>query len=214
MIPTDHAPHRAPGTGAPPWPELLTAATARCLGALAAGSAEDWSRPAGDVDWSCRRTLDHLALGLVGYAGLLVARPTDRYVSLFASLDEQAPVGVCLEGVGIAAALLTGTVRQTPAGVRAWHPWGHADAAGFAAMGVAELTLHTYDITRGLGLPWAPPAEFAAAVLDRLFPDAPHGHPPADTLLWCPGRGALPGLPRRAEWRWDGTVRPPAGPTG
>ncbi|MEU2657113.1 maleylpyruvate isomerase N-terminal domain-containing protein [Streptomyces sp. NPDC007325] len=186
---------------------MLAAATDDCLAALLAGAGQDWSRPARDLDWTCRATLDHLALGLTGYTGLLVARPRDRYVTLFASLDPQAPVPACLEGLRIAASLLASTVRDTPPGVRAWHPWGHSDPAGFAAMGITELVVHTYDITRALGVAWTPPDGLAAAVLGRLFPDAPRGHGPADTLLWCTGRVPLPGLPRRAEWQWDGGVR-------
>ncbi len=78
-------------------------------------------------------------------------------------------------------------------------------------MGVAELLLHTYDVTRALGLAWSPPDELAAPALARLFPDAPAvaGDAPADVLLWRTGRGDLPGRPRipAGAWRWDGRVR-------
>ncbi|MDW6060291.1 hypothetical protein SAZ11_22710 [Streptomyces sp. FXJ1.4098] len=190
---------------AAPWPELLSAAADDCLTALLTTADQDWSRPAHGLDWTCRATLDHLALGLTGYAGLLIARPQDRYITLFASLDPAAPVPACLEGIRIAASLLTSTVRDTAGQVRAWHPWGHSDAAGFAAMGIIELLVHTYDITRALGLPWAPPDGPVGAALARLFPGAPAGNSPFDTLLWCTGRIPLPGRPRRAEWQWDGT---------
>lgn len=190
-----------------PWTELLTAATDDCLAALLVGAGQDWSRPAHGLDWTCRQTLDHLALGLTGYTGLLVSRPDDRYITLFASLDPQASVPACLDGLRIAASLLTSTVRDTGPEARAWHPWGHSDAAGFAAMGITELAVHTHDIARALDLSWTPPAPLATAVLDRLFPDAPSGHDPSDTLLWCTGRVPLPGLPRRTDWQWDGTVR-------
>ncbi|GAA3153040.1 hypothetical protein GCM10010466_50050 [Planomonospora alba] len=186
------------------WPDLLPAVADECRAVLLEGAGRDWSRRAGDLDWTCRQTLDHLALGLVGYAGLLIARPRDRYITLFASLDSRAPVPACLEGVGIAASLLAATVRDTAADVRAWHPWGHSDAAGFAAMGITELSVHTHDIARGLGLSWTPPGGASAAVLARLFPDAPSGHDPSATLLWCTGRIPLPGLPRRTAWRWHG----------
>ncbi|SHE96119.1 maleylpyruvate isomerase N-terminal domain-containing protein [Streptoalloteichus hindustanus] len=189
------------------WPELLLATATECTDVLARGADQDWSRDAGDLDWSCRTTLDHLALGIVGYAGLLVARPTDRYITLFASLDPQAPVPACLEGIRIAATLLASTVRETAPEVRAWHPWGHSDRAGFAAMGVTELVVHTHDITRTLGFDWTPPDELCAPAVARIFPDAPTGHGPAETLLWCTGRLALPGLERRQAWQWDGTVR-------
>lgn len=156
---TTHLPPHptAPATTVP-WTDLLAAATDDCLAALLKGADQDWSRPAHALDWTCRQTLDHLALGLMGYTGLLIARPDDRYITLFASLDPQAPIPACLDGLRIAASLLTSTVRDTTAEARAWHPWGHSDATGFAAMGITELAVHTYDITRALGLSWAPPA--------------------------------------------------------
>ncbi|MCG5220367.1 maleylpyruvate isomerase N-terminal domain-containing protein [Streptosporangium soli] len=196
-----------PPATAVPWTDLLSTATEECLDALLDVADQDWSLAARDLDWTCRHTLDHLALGLIGYAGLLIARPRDRYITLFASLDPQAPVPTCLEGVRIAASLLTSTVRDAAADARAWHPWGHSDATGFAAMGITELAVHTYDITRAFGRSWVPPDDIGSAVLDRLFPDAPSGHGPSDTLLWCTGRIPLPELPRRATWQWAGAVR-------
>ena len=89
---------------------------------------------------------------------------------------------------------------------RAWHPNGTSDPEGFAAMGVVEMLVHTYDITRGLGLEWTPPSELSAPVLARLFPGAPPGNP-SGVLLWCTGRAALPNRPRLDRWRWDSTVR-------
>ncbi|WP_223189982.1 maleylpyruvate isomerase N-terminal domain-containing protein [Streptomyces sp. TRM68416] len=189
------------------WSGLLTATAQECLAVLHERAGRDWTRPAHGLDWTCRQTLGHLALGLTGYAGLLIARPQDRYVALHASLDPEASVDVCLEGVGIAASLLARTVDSTPGDVRAWHPWGHSDSSGFAAMGAVELALHTYDITAALGTPHPPSDSLAEAVLSRLFPEAPPGHRPCDTLLWSTGRAALPGLGRRSAWQWDGTVR-------
>ncbi|MFD8825613.1 hypothetical protein ACFV1C_25090 [Streptomyces sp. NPDC059605] len=203
--PTETAPARP--AAAPRWTELLAATADDCLAVLREEAGRDWSRPAHGLDWTCRQTLDHLALGLVGYAGLLIARPVDRYVTLFASLDPHAAVPDCLDGLRIASSLLVSTVRDTAADVRAWHPWGHSDAVGFAAMGITELAVHTYDVTRALGVPRTPPDRTSAAVLARLFPEAPTGHRPSATLLWCTGRAPLPGLPRRTDWRWDGTVR-------
>ncbi|MDA0565511.1 hypothetical protein LG943_14470 [Streptomonospora sp. S1-112] len=196
-----------PADAAQSWPRLLAAAADVSLDGLLAAADRDWSRPARGLDWSCRQTLDHLALGLLGYAGLLISQPRDRYVTLFGSLDPQAPIPGCVDGLRIAVAILARTVADTPEDVRAWHPWGHSDPVGFAAMGVTELLVHTHDITRSLGSAWAMPDDLSAAVLARLFPDAPHGHAPADTLLWCTGRTALPGLGRRTAWQWDGRVR-------
>ncbi|MGW7192781.1 GNAT family N-acetyltransferase, partial [Streptomyces sp. NPDC054838] len=78
-------------------------------------------------------------------------------------------------------------------------------ADGFAAMGAAELLLHTHDIRRGLGAAdRAGSARTSALVLDRLFPHAPRSAA-ADawgSLLAATGRADLPDLPRRRDWRW------------
>ncbi|MFE3199906.1 hypothetical protein [Embleya sp. NPDC059237] len=212
---TQGAGHGAPATEAPTWSDAVTRATATCLDVLARAAATTptadpsaWHRLA-DEQRSARQLLDHLALGLVGYTGLLIARPTDRYITLFASLDPQAPIDACLDGLRIAGTLLATTVRHAPPEARAWHPWGHADRTGFAAMGVVELLMHTHDITRALGIAWTPPDGLAGPALTRLFPDAPPGPAPAATLLWCTGRGELPGRPRvsAGAWNWDGRVR-------
>lgn len=65
-------------------------------------------------------------------------------------------------------------------------------------MGVAETLLNTHDITQGLRMPWRPPSPLRAAVLSRLFPDAPPGDP-VQILLWSTAfnLGARPTPPRR-----------------
>ncbi|MDT0452085.1 maleylpyruvate isomerase N-terminal domain-containing protein [Streptomyces hesseae] len=189
------------------WPELVTAAAADSTAALEKGAGQDWSRRATELDWNCRETLSHIALGVVGYAGLLIAQPTDRYITLFSSIDSHAPVPAALEGIRIAGRLLSTTVRDAAPEVRAWHPYGHSDGPGFAAMGVLEMVVHSRDIALTLGIDWTPADELCAPVVERLFPDAPTGFGPAETLLWCTGRIALPGLERRVGWRWDGRVR-------
>jgi hypothetical protein len=178
-----------------------------CATVLNKGADLDWSLLAGDLEWTCRDTLDHIALGVLGYAGLLIDRPTDRYITLFGSLDPAASIPACLSGLRIASTLLATTVRDAPAEVTAWHPWGHADRAGFAAMGVLETVVHTYDIARTFGFGWEAPAEVSAPVVERLFPQAPTGADPWSTLLWCTGRVALPGHERQTTWRWWGSPR-------
>ncbi|MGW6915738.1 maleylpyruvate isomerase N-terminal domain-containing protein [Kitasatospora sp. NPDC054939] len=189
------------------WPTLLTATAGATTGALAGAADADWSQRPPGSDWTARATLDHLALGLLGYAGLLTARPTDRYITLFGSLDPAAPIPHCLEGVRIAGSLLATVVRDTEPEARAWHPWGPSDGPGFAAMGTVELLVHTHDLARGLGLDWTVPDDLAAPAVARLFPDAPSRD--AAGLLWSTGRTALPDHPRKAPgaWSWDGRVR-------
>lgn len=73
------------------------------------------------------------------------------------------------------------------------------DPSGFAALGVNETLVHTWDITEGLGIDWQPPEALCRAVLARLFPDAPVGDPD-QALLWSTGRTDLPGRPRPTFW--------------
>ncbi|TDB81689.1 maleylpyruvate isomerase N-terminal domain-containing protein [Micromonospora sp. KC721] len=189
------------------WSSLVSSAASECTQVLEKAIDQDWSRNAAGLEWTCRQTLDHMALGVVGYAGLLIAQPADRYITLFASLDPRAPIPACLEGLRIAGTVLARAVREATPDVRAWHPWGHSDGPGFAAMGIVELVVHTHDIARALGLDWVPPDGLCGPAVERLFPDAPAGHAAVDTLLWCTGRIALARAGRREQWQWHGRVR-------
>ncbi|MFD8318120.1 maleylpyruvate isomerase N-terminal domain-containing protein [Kitasatospora purpeofusca] len=184
----------------------LAEATA-VLGPAAGTGGPDWGAPAGPLEWSCRDTAAHIAHDLLAYAGQLAARPTDRYLPLDLTVRPDAGPAEVLTVVTAAAHLLATALDAAPPELRAWH-YGPCDPAGFAAMGVAETLLHTHDITLGLGLDWRPPERLAAAVLARLFPDAPAGEP-VDVLLWCTGRGELDGRPRRTSWVWRAAVGQP-----
>ncbi|MEU1424637.1 maleylpyruvate isomerase N-terminal domain-containing protein [Kitasatospora sp. NPDC005751] len=168
------------------------------------GDGPAWAAPAGPLEWSCRETAVHLAHDLLAYAGQLAARPATGYLPLDLTVRADAPPEDVLAVVTACGHLLATALDAAPPDLRAWH-YGPCDPAGFAAMGVAELLLHTHDIALGLGLPWRPPAGLCAAVLARLFPDAPPGGSTA-VLLWCTGRGELNGRPRRASWSWRAAV--------
>jgi hypothetical protein len=83
-------------------------------------------------------------------------------------------------------------------------PFGVADPERFAAaVGVAEVLLHSHDVCAGLGVGFKPPAGLCRRVLDRVFPDAPTDTEPWLTLLWATGRSELPGHARVIGWHWD-----------
>ncbi|MFF5055157.1 maleylpyruvate isomerase N-terminal domain-containing protein [Micromonospora sp. NPDC000663] len=164
----------------------------------------DWSVPAGTLTWSCWTTAAHVAHDLLAYAGQVAASADDGYLPYDLRVSPTARPAQVLTVVRACAGLLATAVDAAPPDARAWH-FGPCDPAGFAAMGVAETLLHTYDITVGLGVPWQPPPELSTLVLRRLFPDAPTGTAP-DVLLWMTGRGELPGRARRTSWSWRAAV--------
>ncbi|MET8755315.1 GNAT family N-acetyltransferase [Streptomyces sp. NPDC004667] len=185
----------------------LAAAVSATVRALRAVAHLDWSAPAAGLEWSCRETAVHLAGDLTGFAAQLAGRVTGSYLPLAVGAAPGTPPGALVDLVGASGLLLAAAVRAARPDDRAWHPAGSAGPGGFAAMGTAELLLHTHDVLHGLGVThWRGEDPAAALVLDRLFPHVPRSGPdaPWKTLLAATGRAAFPGLPRRRTWRWYG----------
>ncbi|MER7701273.1 maleylpyruvate isomerase N-terminal domain-containing protein [Kitasatospora sp. NPDC097605] len=223
---TTDGPAPADPTAAGPTPDDLAAVLRLAVNTLRAAPADaDWSRSAGALDWDCWNTVEHLADDLLAYAAQLGPErpPRDRYVpfvsrrpfpggpnSFVFARREDGPQGL-LEVLEASGGLMVAIARTRTPEVRAFHPWGLADPAGFVAMSLVETLVHLHDVAEGLGLPWEPPAEACRRTLARLFPDVTPD--PADdpwpTLLWATGRAALPGRPPRTDWRWYADVREP-----
>ncbi len=184
--------------------EDVNDAVTAMLRVLGPRTTDDWTVRAGTLEWTCWQTAAHVGHDLLAYAGQLAARPTDGYLPVDLTVRPSASPADVLQAVTACGGLLSSALATADPAVRAWH-WGPCDPTGFAAMGVAETLLHTYDIARGLSVDWLPPAGPSAAVLDRLFPAAPPGDP-ARVLLWCTGRGDLDGLPRRTSWVWEAAL--------
>ena len=159
-----------------------------------------WQAPAGSLEWSCWTTAAHVAHDLASYAGQVAARATAGYLPFDLVIAPEASPREVLGVVSACGRLLSTTVAHAGAGPVAWH-WGMSDAAGFAAMGVAEALVHTYDITQGLGVAWSPPQPLCELVVARLLPDAPPGRA-SEILLWATGRADLEGHPHIGEWVW------------
>ncbi|MGW3949624.1 GNAT family N-acetyltransferase [Streptomyces sp. NPDC004752] len=201
--------------------EQVDEAVAGCVATLRTAVDRDWTAVrAGRLDWSVRRTAVHVASDLIAYAGQLAGRAQHAYVPFDITLDGEGDEGMdaadntgVLQVIETTGVLLAGTVRTTPREVRAFHPYPFrsADRAGFAAMGIAEVLLHTHDMAEGLGLPYEPPAELAESVLTCIFPQVQPGSAPWPTLLWATGRGELPGRAPVTDWRWCNNLVVPAG---
>ncbi|MFE9692210.1 maleylpyruvate isomerase N-terminal domain-containing protein [Micromonospora sp. NPDC005806] len=182
----------------------VRAAAAEMVRVLGPSGDRDWTVRAGDLEWSCWTTAAHVAHDLLAYAGQVTGRPADGYLPFDLRVRADATPAEVLAVVTACAGLLAVAVDTAAPDSRAWH-WGPCDAGGFAAMGVAEILLHTHDVTRGLRQEWSPPARLCAGVLRRLFPDAPAGEPVA-VLLWITGRAPLGDRPRRTGWSWRAAV--------
>src|SRR4051794_6492934 len=128
------------------------------LAALRPQVDRDWQVPAGPLEWSCQETAAHVANDLAKYAAQLAGRATDRYLPFDLVPFPAATTTDILDIVAACGRLLAAVVERAGPAARAWH-WGMADAAGFAAMGVGEVLVHTHDITSGLGVDWWPPGD-------------------------------------------------------
>jgi catechol 2,3-dioxygenase-like lactoylglutathione lyase family enzyme len=190
----------------------VLAAVAAAVEALGPGG--DWSAPAGDLEWTCWETVEHVAddlvfyamqLGVPGYGGYLPLESAARHPGGEPNTirsDPAAGADGLFAVLTASAALLAAMVRVTPRDVRGHHTFGAADPEASAAMGVLETVVHTADVARGLSLEYRPDPSLCERVLARLFPDAPPAAEPWTTLQWATGRIALPGRPRRVDWRW------------
>ncbi|MFC9059705.1 GNAT family N-acetyltransferase [Streptomyces sp. NPDC057074] len=193
--------------------EQVEEAVASAVALLRTAVDRDWETArAGRLEWSCRYTAEHVAGDLIAYAGQLAGRATDAYVPFEITFDEGTDNAGVLHVIETTCALLAATLRTTPREVRAFHPYPYrsANREGFAAMGIAEVFLHTHDIAEGLGLAYEPPARLCADVLALLFPHVQPGTDPWRTLLWATGRGDLPGRAPVTEWRWRNNLVIPA----
>ena len=183
-------------------PEDVRAAAAVCREALSGVVDLDWSVRAGELDWSCRRTLEQIPNTQIFYASHLALAAKVRLPRAHSGGD-QLTVAELLLSVEVNAAILEHVLRAAPASARGFHPAGMADPSGFAAMGCDEILIHTADIAAGFGIDFQPPEDLCGRVLARLFPWASTDVGHWESLLWANGRLALPGLGRQDEnWRW------------
>lgn len=184
-------------------------AVAGAVALLRTAAGRDWDGvKAGRLEWSCRRTAEHMAGDLIAYAGQLAGRPQHSYVPFDITLDDGTDNSGVLDVIEATGTLFAAAVRTTPREVRAFHPYPFrsANREGFAAMGVAEVLLHTHDIAEGLGLAYEPAAGLCESVLTRIFPCVRPGPDHWRTLLWATGRGELPGRALVTEWRWSNNL--------
>ena len=154
----------------------------------------------------CIRDSYAMQLGVPAYERYLPLESAARYPGGEPNAiraDPAAGADGLLAVLTAAGALLAAMVRVTPPDVRGHHTFGPADPEASGAMGVLETVVHTADVARGLGREYRPDPGLCERVLGRLFPDVEPASDPWTTLRWATGRTALPGRPRRVDWRWS-----------
>jgi hypothetical protein len=133
-----------------PWGEQVAGATSAVLDALEPLVHRGWNTRAGNLERNCHLTAAHVASGLIKYAAQLVAHTHDAYLRFGATSSDDEPPAELLRIIRGCGLVLAAVIDRSPADARAWH-WGPTDPSGFAAMGIGELLVYTYDITHGLG---------------------------------------------------------------
>lgn len=151
--------------------------------------------------WTAARTVEHIADGLVFYAGQ-VARRARGLLPVLRN-GRQGPPAEQLDNVVTAAHLLAGQLRDL-GGERAWHPSGLADSAGWAGMAVTELLVHGTDAAHIFGIELDLPDDVCERVVSRVFPwvNTTVGEP-SQLLLAVTGRTPLEGVPQDPNWWWQ-----------
>jgi hypothetical protein len=111
----------------------VDAAAAEMLQVLSPHTAEDWTVPAGPLEWICWQTAAHIGHDLLTYARQLAAQPADAYLPFDLNVRPTASPAEVLRAITACGGLLSSALAAASPTLRAWH-WGPCDPEGFAAM--------------------------------------------------------------------------------
>jgi uncharacterized protein (TIGR03083 family) len=179
----------------------VVAAANECHDVLAPVVDHDWAVAIPGLDWTVADALAHAAQCCLYYAMDFAGGETEIH-AIESRVDPAGEPAEILRVIVSGATVLARTLDAAPTGARGFHPFGIADASGFAAMACDELLIHTDDAARGLGVGYAPDPGLCARTLHRLFPWAPADLDPWDGLRWANHRLELPGRPAIEHWWW------------
>jgi hypothetical protein len=168
-------------------PDCVDAAAAVSVAALLPGHDADWSVLAGELEWSVDRTIAHMTGAPAKYAFYLSSR-SSRYVAVRVWPEADATRQERLAAIQACAAALAGVAATAPRDAVGFHVSGMCTAAQFLAMACEELLVHTYDVTRGLGLPYEPPEDLCRLVIEHVYHGQDEQRPAWPHLVWLSGR--------------------------
>lgn len=143
------------------------------IAAWHSGLDRDWSVPAGTLEWGCRATAEHTIDAIFMPALNLASRRQHAYAPfglLLPSPDATIPDLLdCLRAVtNVLRGVIVTAEPDARAIIRHRPELQVAGPQDFAPRGASELVFHTYDITCGLGVPFAPPADLCARLLPHI----------------------------------------------
>ena len=180
---------------------------------LAPTTSKDWEQLTPDLAWTQVQTAVHTMRACLEYSYQVVGKKLDTYQPVLFERKEAATPADYLTMIPTAARVLSKVVATASPEDRAWHAYGESDPIGFAAMGVIEVSVHTYDLAKGFGIDFTPLSEPSEFAITRLFADTVETNAQfleeswGKRLLWYAGRIELAGLARREGWKWNGRVR-------
>ena len=172
----------------------------------------DWDLITPTLIWTQEQTAIHTMRACLEYSYQVVGGRMDTYQPVLFEKKEHATPADLLVMISTAGRVLEKVVKTSTINDRAWHSYGVSDPIGFAAMGVVEVSVHTYDLAKGFGIDFVPLKELAEFAISRLFagtvefPEVPETDS-GKLLLWCAGRIELAGLAQRQGWKWNGQVK-------
>ncbi len=165
------------------------------IGALTKFVDADWTSRAGELEWSCWRTVDHMVDCLFSYALQIGARAQAGYLP-FEELHAKPDASSLdlVTGLRSVITLLVAIVRDSPTTATASDGVLELGLSDWCARAAYELVLHTHDVVCGLGGTLDPPLDLCRVILesDALWmldrEQARRGSDPWAALLLGSGR--------------------------
>jgi hypothetical protein len=170
----------------------------------------DWEVNTPDLEWTQSQTAIHTMRACLEYSYQVVGKRMDTYQPILFEKKDKATPPEYLPMISTASRILQKAIKDSNQSDRAWHAYGISDPIGFAAMGVVEVSVHTYDLAKGFGVSSVPNNIAAEFAINRIFSgttEYPAFNTYGELLLWLAGRIELSSVPRRQGWKWNGTPR-------
>jgi hypothetical protein len=148
-------------------PDEFTDVLAEARRVLLAAADEDWSKPAGTLEWSCWQTVDHTIDCVFSYALQVAARAQSGFLP-FAELhaNSDASNRELIEGLGAVGQIFADVVSSAPPDMVASDGVLSLDLGDWCARAAYEVGLHTHDVACGLGVEWQVPSGLCRAIVN------------------------------------------------